>query len=182
MSNLHKVWNRVKISATFQTTSGGTPKSTNAEYYVGGDIPWINSGDLSESYITSPRRFITKKGMENSSAKIVPAGSVLVAMYGATAGKTSLLQIPATLNQAICAILPNENHSMHFLKYKLDSLYQFLVGLSTGSARDNLSQQGIGELELSVPDKDTQLRIASTHELNLNFFSPSAIFLSSSFP
>ena len=161
MSDLQKAWNKVKIADVFQTTSGGTPKSTNAEYYEGGNIPWVNSGDLSEAYITSPRRFITPKGMENSSAKLIPAGSVLVAMYGATAGKTSLLKIPATLNQAICAILPKENYSMQFLKYKFDSLYKFLVGLSSGSARDNLSQQGIGELELSFPDQDTQLRIAS---------------------
>ena len=83
-------------------------------------------------------------------------------MYGATAGKASLLKIEACTNQAICAILPNPHYSPNFLKYNLDTLYEYMVGLSTGSARDNLSQAGIGELKLMMPQtKDEQEKLVS---------------------
>lgn len=143
------------------TSSGGTPKSTNKAYYDGGIIPWINSGELSSHSINSALNFITEEGLKNSSAKIFPVNSVLVALYGATAGKASLLNIEASTNQAICAILPNRDFDSRFLKYNIDSLYFHLIKISTGSARDNLSQDIIKELEIVFPQLKIQQRIAS---------------------
>lgn len=143
------------------TSSGGTPKSTNKAYYDGGIIPWINSGELSSHSINSALNFITEEGLKNSSAKIFPVNSVLVALYGATAGKASLLNIEASTNQAICAILPNRDYDSRFLKYNIDSLYFHLIKISTGSARDNLSQDIIKELEIVFPQLKIQQRIAS---------------------
>ena len=145
-------WKEVKIGDVFETGSGGTPLSTNREYYDGGNIPWINSGELNENYIDSTSNHITQLGLDNSSAKIYPSGTVLVAMYGATAGKSSLLNIDACTNQAICAILENPEYSNLFLKYNIENLYDYLVNTSTGSARDNLSQEGIAELRLFFPE------------------------------
>ncbi len=154
---------KYKIKDIAKTSSGGTPKSTIREYYENGTIPWINSGELSQSFITETSNYITELGYKNSSAKIFPKEeTVLLAMYGATAGKASLLQIDACTNQAICAIMPDKKVvEPLFLKYKLDTMYKYLVGLSTGSARDNLSQAGIGDIEIELPDLDTQRRIAS---------------------
>ncbi len=88
--------------------------------------------------------------------------TVLLAMYGATAGKASLLRIDACTNQAICAIMPDKTIADPlYLKYKLDTMYDYLVRLSSGSARDNLSQAGIANLEISFPSLPEQKRIAS---------------------
>lgn len=171
---------KYKLGNIAKTGSGGTPKSTVAEYYEGGNIPWINSGELNAPFITSTSNYITEKGYENSSAKLFPPQTVLLAMYGATAGKASLLEFEACTNQAICAIMPNEDIlSPLYLKYKLDTMYNYLVGLSTGSARDNLSQDGIKALELNIPslleqDKITDVlhtldkKIALNQRINRN--------------
>lgn len=154
-------WNWRKISDFAKTASGGTPKSTNKAYYEDGTIPWINSGELNSPYISTTTNFITIEGLKNSSAKLFPVNSVLVALYGATAGKASLLKIEATTNQAVCAILPNENYDPLFLKFSIDSLYSYLIKISTGSARDNLSQDIIKELQIGLPVLKQQQRIAS---------------------
>ena len=153
---------KYKLGEIARLGSGSTPTSSNREYYEGGDIPWINSGELSQPYIGNAKNFITQLGFDNSSTKMYPKNdTVLLAMYGATAGKASLLQIDACTNQAICAIIPDK-HVLDplYLKYKLDTLYDYLVGISTGSARDNLSQTGISNLSIDIPDISTQQRIA----------------------
>ena len=146
-----KDWKEIKLGEEFKTSSGATPLSTKREYYEGGTISWINSGELDSPFIYKAANFITQKGFDNSSTTIYPQDTILVAMYGATAGKASLLKMEACTNQAICAILPNKDYSPEFIKYNLDTLYDHLVGLSSGSARDNLSQAGIKELKLIVP-------------------------------
>lgn len=153
---------KYKLCDIVKTSSGGTPKSTIAEYYEGGNIPWINSGELGNPFITSTKNFITKKGYDNSSAKLFPPQTVLLAMYGAAAGKVSLLEFEACTNQAICAIMPNKDILLPiYLKYKLNTMNDNLVRLSTGSARDNLSQDGIKALELRIPSLSTQQKIAT---------------------
>ena len=95
---------KYRIGDIAKTGSGGTPTSTVSDYYDNGTIPWINSGELNQPFISETNNYITEKGMANSSAKLFPANTVLLAMYGATAGKVSLLQFEACTNQAICAI------------------------------------------------------------------------------
>ena len=155
-----KGWILKKISDVSTTGSGGTPLSTCVEFYQGGTIPWINSGEVGKLSIKSTTNFITDAGIKNSSAKFFPKGSVLLAMYGATAGHASLLEIEATTNQAICAIIPYAGYNAKFIKYYLDVLYQYLVGISTGSARDNLNQNGIQEIEIPFPNENIQIKIA----------------------
>ncbi|SHL31695.1 type I restriction enzyme, S subunit [Fibrobacter sp. UWH5] len=153
---------KYKLGDIAKTGSGGTPKSTVAEYYENGTIPWINSGELNHPFISSTENFITQAGYDNSSAKLFPPQTVLLAMYGATAGKASLLEIEACTNQAVCAIMPDEKVlSPLYLKYKLDTMYNYLVGISTGSARDNLSQEGIRSLELNIHSLAEQKKIAA---------------------
>ena len=144
-------WKEITIGDVFRTSSGATPLSTEVSYYANGTIPWINSGELDNPYIYDTTNFISQKGFENSSTEIYPIDTVLVAMYGATAGKASILKMEACTNQAVCAILPNKEYSSIFLKYSIDTLYDHLVGLSSGSARDNLSQTELKKLKLIMP-------------------------------
>lgn len=144
-------WKEISIADAFRTSSGATPLSTEISYYDKGTIPWVNSGELSSPYIYQTTNYISQKGFENSSTEMYPVNTVLVAMYGATAGKASLLKLEACTNQAICAILPNKDYSSTFLKYSIDTLYDHLVGLSSGSARDNLSQTELKKLKLIMP-------------------------------
>ena len=147
-------WGVAKVEDIAQTGSGGTPKSTNVSYYSNGEIPWINSGELEQTVITSTSDFITEEGLNNSSAKLFPSGTILVAMYGATAGKVSFLTFEASTNQAICAIMLNDIRMRYYLKNVIEDLYQYLVKLSTGSARDNLSQDMIKNIKVVIPSND----------------------------
>lgn len=147
-------WGVEKIENIAQTGSGGTPKSTNVSYYSNGEIPWINSGELEQTVITSTSNFITEEGLNNSSAKLFPRGTILVAMYGATAGKASFLTFEASTNQAICAIMLTDIRMRYYLKNVIEDLYQYLVKLSTGSARDNLSQDMIRNIKVVIPSND----------------------------
>jgi len=145
-------WEVVKIQDIAQTYSGGTPTSTNRAYYDDGNIPWINSGELNSPIITSSSNYITEEGLNNSSAKLYPSNTVLVALYGATAGKVSLLSFEACSNQAICGVMPKEKFMTTYIQFYLSSLYEYFIILSSGSARDNISQDVIKNTYLSIPE------------------------------
>lgn len=147
-------WEVKRLTKIAKTGSGGTPKSTSEDYYHNGKIPWINSGEVNEPYITNTTNFITELGMKNSSAKLFPKDTLLMAMYGATAGKVSFVDFEATTNQAICAIIPNKSELSFYLKFNLEMIYDYLINLSSGSARDNLSQTKIKELNIIYPKKN----------------------------
>ncbi|AIN73939.1 N-6 DNA methylase [Flavobacterium psychrophilum] len=163
----------IKIGNLTKTTSGGTPLSTINDYYYQGDIPWVNSGEVAQGNIYNTKKFITKLGLENSSAKIMPLETVLLAMYGATAGKVGVLKIEASSNQAVCGILPNEKFNSKFLFYQLRNMYEYLLSLRTGIARDNLSQDKIKAIKIKLPDMKTQLelvkQIEQMEQLKLNY-------------
>ena len=103
---VHQKWPLVELGDVCETSSGGTPLKNKPEYYIGGTIPWLKSGEVAQGFIFKAEEYITKEGLLNSSAKIFPPNSILVAMYGATAGQVGLLKFESSTNQAICAILP----------------------------------------------------------------------------
>lgn len=144
-------WDVKKLKKIAKTGSGGTPLKSKMEYYQNATIPWINSGEVNEPFIVSASKFISEVGLKESSAKLFEKGTILMAMYGATAGKVSLIDIEACTNQAICAIIPDDENFKYFIKFSLEDLYKYLVNLSSGSARDNLSQDKIRQLKLIVP-------------------------------
>ena len=153
-----------KIGDVYNTASGGTPLSSKKKYYENGTIPWINSGEVSKKEINFADNFITELGLNNSNAKLFPKGTVLLAMYGATAGKVALLNIKASTNQALCALLPTEEMAPKFLVLVIESMYQYLLNLRTGIARDNLSQEKIRNIRIPVPPLDIQQRLAAEVE------------------
>lgn len=144
-------WNVSKISSIATTYSGGTPTSTVEEYYNSADVAWINSGELNECFITETDNYISYSGLNHSSAKLYPANSILVALYGATAGKVSFLAFEASSNQAVCGVIPSNPHFSEYLYFVLSSLCKHYVSVSSGSARDNISQATVKETLAVVP-------------------------------
>lgn len=151
----------MKLSDVCHTSAGGTPLKSVDEYYTDGDVPWLLSGEVNKKNITNCEKFITQAGLKNSSAKIFPPGTVLVAMYGATAGQVGILRIAAATNQAVCGILPNESVFPDFLYYFLLSQKRLLVSQAVGNAQPNISQQKVRNLRLALPTINEQKRIAS---------------------
>ncbi|HBR1952918.1 TPA: restriction endonuclease subunit S [Klebsiella quasipneumoniae subsp. quasipneumoniae] len=140
--------------------SGGTPSRSHDEYY-NGNIPWIKTGDLGPKLITEASEYITDAGVKNSSAKYFPKGSVAIAMYGATIGKTSILGIDATTNQACAVGSPIEGiTSSIFLYYFLLNEKNAFIKKGKGGAQPNISQAVIKEHPLSLPPYAEQKIIA----------------------
>ncbi|WP_223269098.1 MULTISPECIES: restriction endonuclease subunit S [unclassified Polaribacter] len=146
-------WEVKKIKEIAKTGSGSTPLKSKKEYYENGNVPWINSGEVNASFIISAKKHISQLGLEKSSAKLFKKGTILMAMYGATAGQVSLIDLEACTNQAICGINTNDEKFKYYTKFSLEDLYQYLINLSTGSARDNLSQDKIKELNIIIPEE-----------------------------
>lgn len=157
-------WEKVKLGEVCKTSSGGTPLTTKEEYYTPAEIPWINSGEVKNGEIKSAIKYISKLGMEKSSAKLMPKETVLVAMYGATAGQVGILKIEATTNQALCCILPNDVFVPKFLYYILRQETNYLLTLCVGGAQPNISQATIKSLKLPVPSIVEQQEIVSKIE------------------
>jgi len=148
------------IEEIAETTSGGTPLRSIKSYY-GGEIPWIKSGELNDGLITQAEEFITQEGLENSSAKIFPKGTLVVALYGATVGKTGILDISAASNQAVCAITTNTKDITNkflywFFRYKRPEF----LGASFGGAQPNISQKIIRETNIPIPPIELQKNLS----------------------
>ena len=158
-------WGRVVTLADIGTWgSGGTPKSTQGIYY-GGEIPWIRSGDLPDAPIVQHTATITKQGFDNSSAKWVETGAVLIALYGATIGKLAITTYPVTTNQAVAYCVPDTSLlSPEFLFWFLLSKRSELVALGHGGAQPNISQSILKKLQIMLPSLDQQRRIVSKLE------------------
>jgi type I restriction enzyme S subunit len=156
---MKKGWISKPLGEVCKTGSGGTPLSSRKEYYEGGNIPWLVSGEVAQGNVREAKNFITKAGLENSAAKLFPKNTVLVAMYGATAGQVGILRFEAATNQAICGILPNDKFVPEFLFYFLLANKDELVAQATGNAQPNISQIKIKNTEVPLPPLAEQQRI-----------------------
>lgn len=144
-------WKKDKIfRLSVMLTSGGTPSSKNETFYDG-DIYWVQSGDLNDGLITDTEKKITQEALENSSAKLFPKGTLLVAMYGATIGKLGILQMESATNQACCGIVPTEKISTIFLFYFFQYIKDNLISNAYGGGQSNISQSIIKQTYLYYP-------------------------------
>ena len=153
-------WEEVAISSTAKCFSGGTPSRTKDEYY-GGSIPWITSGKLNDRFVESVNEYITESGVTNSSAKYIKQGAILVAMYGATAGKVAINRLEnATINQAILALEIKKNYSNIFFFYLLEKEMEKALKLVQGG-QPNLNASIIKGIKITLPALKEQQKIAS---------------------
>lgn len=151
-----------KLSTFCRTGSGGTPLRSNQDFFTNGTIPWVKSGELKNRYVTEVEEYITENAVKNSSAKLIPKGSLLIAMYGATVGEISQLNFEAATNQAVCNILPDSKIcDVNYLYRFLQSSKNWLLSRRVGGGQPNISQSLIRDLEVPLPPLEEQRRIAA---------------------
>ena len=156
MVGWNQVWERLPIGS-----SGGTPDTKNKDYYDG-NIAWVVTGDLTDSYVNTSYKTITKAGLDNSSAKIVPIGSVLIAMYGASIGRLGIANIDCATNQAIAYTKTIYGDiSNWFLFYYLQAKKEEIVSLGVGGAQPNISQTILRQIPIPLPPLAEQARIVA---------------------
>ena len=156
-------WEDTTIGECCKLGSGGTPSKSHPEYYENGDIPWLKTGEIDWNDIYDVEEKITNEGVENSSAKIFPAESVVVAMYGmgVTRGKAAIIKIPTTTNQAVCVLQPNEKLNNRFLFYYFMCNYWQIREQSVGGNQLNLSGKIIASFPIKLPPLNYQLSIVN---------------------
>ena len=159
-----KGWEVKKLGEVCKTSSGGTPSKSHSEYYEGGIIPWLRSGEVNQMYISKTELFITEEGLANSSAKWFPENTVVIAMYGATVGQVGILCKMMTTNQAICGIFPNESFIPIYLYHFLLSKKEEYIKLASGGAQPNISQNIIRDTLVCCPKKELQQLFAKKIE------------------
>ena len=142
----------VKLGSVINTTSGGTPSRKHMEYY-GGNHGWVKSKELNGTFIIDTEETITDDAIAKSSAKLLPEKSILIAMYGATVGQYAVLSKPMTCNQAVCALLPNDDYPYTFLFMFAKNKKDELINKAVGSAQQNISQILIKDLDISNDTK-----------------------------
>ena len=149
----------IELGAVIKTTSGGTPSRKNSSFYKDGQICWVKSKELSGKYIIDTEEKINEIALKNSSAKILPEHSVLIAMYGATVGEYGIISKPMTCNQAVCALIANEQYPFSYLYQIAKESKSYFLNMAVGSAQQNISQILIKQL----PVHDDILRIKKFH-------------------
>lgn len=160
-----EAWLNRKVFHAFQAIgSGTTPPSKEHEWYQGGTIPWITTSELRENTVVKTKKCVTSDAMQKFSAlKIFPAGSLAIAMYGATIGRLGFLGIPATTNQACCVLSGERDLNIQFLYYWLMAFRADIVAFfSEGGGQPNINQEVIASLRVPSPAPDEQATIAAT--------------------
>ncbi len=154
-------WPLVPIQNFCKTQTGGTPKRSEGSRFYGGNIPWVKSGELRELVIEATEETITQAAIDESAAKWVPKGSLLVALYGATVGRIAELGIDATTNQAVCGIVPDSDRvDRRFLFYALRTKVPEWLNKRVGGGQPNISNGIIKETLIPLPPLAEQRRIA----------------------
>lgn len=152
-------WEVVTISKIAETSSGGTPSRSINRYY-NGNIRWITTSELKDSRIYDSIEHITEEAVQNSSAKMFPKGTVLMAMYGATIGKLGILEVCSTTNQACCAIICRDIKNI-YLFYYLFFIRKEIILQGCGAGQPNISQNIVKNINIGLPKEIEQKKIAS---------------------
>lgn len=153
-------WRWVRLGEVCKTTSGGTPARGMRDFF-GGSIPWVKSGELNDGLIVKTEEGITQNAIVKSSAKVFPAGTLLIALYGATVGKLGVLGMDAATNQAVCAIFPDESCCRDYLFFYLLKEREALLSTSFGGAQPNISQGIVRQMLIPLPSVEEQNRIVA---------------------
>mgnify|MGYP000308681959 CR=1 FL=1 len=150
-----------RLGDLYQITSGGTPSRKHLDYYQDGTIPWVKTGDLKEKYLRATDEKITEIGLKNSSARIYPKDTVLIAMYGATIGASSILKIEAATNQACAAFVKRDDILPEYLYAFLESQQTRFIKEAVGGAQPNISAGYLKEIDMPLISIEEQRRIAA---------------------
>lgn len=157
------MWQLTKLSDVAKLTSGGTPLATKKEYYENGTIPWLVIGDLTDSFVECSEKYITEIALKESNAKLLPIGTLLIAMYGSI-GKLGITKIECATNQAIASIIELYGIDKFFLFYLFLYKRPFLMQLGKGGTQKNISLAVLNSLEIPLPPLAEQERIVAKIE------------------
>ena len=164
-------WEWCRLSFIGDWRAGATPKRSNSNYWDNGTIPWLKTGDLNNDIIKSVSERITEKALNETSVRLNPVGSVLIAMYGATIGKIGILSIDSATNQACCACIPFCGIYNKYLFYFLMSQRKIFLSMSEGGAQPNISKEKIINHLIPLPPLNEQKRIVvELNKLKKYFF------------
>ncbi len=155
VNGLPEGWNICKIGTLYNTSSGGTPSRANPQFYTGGKYDWIKTGELCDRFILDTEEKITEEAVKNSSAKIIPENSLILAMYGATIGKMGFTTKQATCNQACCVFKPQKDYGSKYLYFWLLNNREYVISIGFGAAQQNLSQDLIKNIKMLQPTEST---------------------------
>lgn len=155
-------WRPEKIAWRFATGSGTTPPSGRAEFYEGGEVPWVNTAELRERVVDSTAKTVTAKALrEFPTLRVYPAGSVVIALYGATIGRVGILGLDATVNQACCVLHCPTTVLPDFVFYWLWAHRGEIAALGAGGGQPNISQETIRAIRVPAPEVASQLDIVA---------------------
>lgn len=156
-------WKRTNLRWLSSIYAGGTPSKNVIDYWENGTVPWINSGAVNQSYITEPSTFISKAAFENSSAKWIPKGALVVALagQGKTKGMVAQLGINTTCNQSMAAIVFPKKSLSRYIYWWLTSNYQNIRNMAGGDLRDGLNLELLGDIQCPQPNDGECIRISA---------------------
>ena len=157
-------WEYLKLSEVLQTVLGGTPSTKNPEFWDG-DIPWINSGEVNNFRIIKGSKHITELGLNKSNTKLLPKGTTVLAITGATLGQISLLEIETCANQSVVGIIPNDRIPKAFVYFWVKHKINKVMLCETGGAQPHINKNDINETEIVIPDKKRTQKV-------INFINP----------
>lgn len=167
MGEIPEHWELWKISHAFERIgSGTTPESGNPKYHENGTINWLNTGDLNDGEVLSSHKKITEQAINDySSLKLFPAGSLVMAMYGATIGKTGIIKFDTTTNQACCVFCKGDIIDLKFLQYWFFAKKEIIINLAIGGGQPNISQNILKDIRVNCPSLSEQLSIVKYLDL-----------------
>ena len=147
-----KGWKASTIGKELKTVLGGTPSTENKDYWSNASIPWINSGKINEFRIIFPSAYITVEGLKHSATKLMPKGTTVLAITGATLGKVSIIEREMCANQSVVGVLGSEKLPSEYIYFWIKNNINRLVSNQTGGAQQHINKGNIDEIEILVPD------------------------------
>ena len=147
-----KGWEVKSIGSVCETLLGGTPSRTKDDYW-NGDIPWINSGKINDFRVLTASEFITKRGLDKSATKLLPSGTTVIAITGATLGQFSRLEIEACANQSVIGIIGSPLASNEFIYMQIKNGIQRLISAQTGGAQQHINKEDVNNFNIIYPNQ-----------------------------
>jgi type I restriction enzyme S subunit len=144
-------WEKVAVGSAFQTVLGGTPSRERSEFWDGGTVPWINSGKVNELRVITASEYMTEQGLSSSAAKLMPRGTTILAITGATLGQVSMLEIEAAANQSVVGIIDPTNLRSEFVYLLMRERIGELVARATGGAQVHINKDIVNAFEVVLP-------------------------------
>ena len=157
LGDIPQGWEVKRIAEAFQTVLGGTPSRTNMEFWEGGSIPWINSGKVNDLRITEASEMITSRALERSAAKLMPKGTTVLAITGATLGQVSYLEIETTANQSVIGIVDPTGELSEWVYLMIRDRIESIVNHASGGAQQHINKDNVNNVQVVIPSRSLAL-------------------------